>query len=291
MKDKTSRLTPDAQVQRMPCSLHRLVTCSAGNYGRGNGLGRGRELRADWARRRRQANSPAAPSASPPRDSRSGEQGLLFCPAFTTSPGSPDSVVHYRERVNDTSIHPHTNPTVPYAGPGVEFETNDPARAPGNWPPPYPRGEIAATISLVYHGLGITMADVVAGPDRLVAVGHFLFGQQFGQGTAWTSPDGKTWTRMPDQASFGQGEPQAVIPDGAGYVATGTSGAGQLHPDGLAQPLGSVAASAASQVSGLDALLTLHVVDGPAPEDNRFVAGKRRTRRSERAPRCSSSRN
>jgi hypothetical protein len=80
--------------------------------------------------------------------------------------------------------------------------------------------------SLTYHGLGITMADVVAGPGgQLVAVGHFLFGQQFGQGTAWTSPDGRTWTRMPDQASFGQGEPQAVIPDGPGYVATGTVGA------------------------------------------------------------------
>ncbi len=80
--------------------------------------------------------------------------------------------------------------------------------------------------SLVYHGLGITMADVVAGPSgELVAVGHFLFGQQFGQGTAWTSPDGRTWTRMPDQASFGQGEPQAVVPDGPGYVATGTVGA------------------------------------------------------------------
>jgi hypothetical protein len=80
--------------------------------------------------------------------------------------------------------------------------------------------------SLMYHGLGITMADVVAGPGgQLVAVGHFLFGQQFGQGTAWTSPDGRTWTRMPDQASFGQGEPQAVIPDGPGYVATGTVGA------------------------------------------------------------------
>ena len=26
------------------------------------------------------------------------------------------------------------------------------------------------------------MADVVAGPGGLVAVGHFLFGQQFGQG-------------------------------------------------------------------------------------------------------------
>jgi hypothetical protein len=30
---------------------------------------------------------------------------------------------------------------------------------------------------------------------------------------------------MPDEASFGQGEPQAVIPDGSGYVATGTVGA------------------------------------------------------------------
>jgi hypothetical protein len=80
--------------------------------------------------------------------------------------------------------------------------------------------------SLTYHGLGITMADVVAGlGGHLVAVGHFLFGQQFGQGTAWTSPDGRTWTRMPDQASFGQGEPMAVIPDGPGYVATGTVGA------------------------------------------------------------------
>jgi hypothetical protein len=79
--------------------------------------------------------------------------------------------------------------------------------------------------SLTYHGLGITMADVIAGPGQLLAVGHFLFGQQFGQGTAWTSPDGRTWTRMPDQASLGQGEPQAVIADGAGYVATGTVGA------------------------------------------------------------------
>ena len=80
--------------------------------------------------------------------------------------------------------------------------------------------------SLTYHGLGITMSDVVAGPDGgLVAVGHFLFGQQYGQGTAWTSPDGRVWTRMPDQAAFGQGEPLAVIPDGNGYVAVGTVGA------------------------------------------------------------------
>ena len=80
--------------------------------------------------------------------------------------------------------------------------------------------------SLTFHGLGITMSDVVAGPGGgLVAVGHFLFGSQYGQGTAWTSPDGRTWTRMPDEAAFGQGEPLAVIADGAGYVAAGTVGA------------------------------------------------------------------
>jgi hypothetical protein len=70
------------------------------------------------------------------------------------------------------------------------------------------------------------MSDVVAGASgELVAVGHFLFGSQYGQGTAWTSAHGDTWTRMSDAAAFGQGEPLAVIPDGAGYVAVGTVGA------------------------------------------------------------------
>ena len=80
--------------------------------------------------------------------------------------------------------------------------------------------------TLSYHGLRITMADVTAGTNgTLVAVGHFLFGSQYGQGTTWTSPDGSTWTRAPDLAAFGQGEPGAVIADGPGYVAVGTVGA------------------------------------------------------------------
>jgi hypothetical protein len=80
--------------------------------------------------------------------------------------------------------------------------------------------------SLTYHGLRITMADVTAGADgTLVAVGHFLFGSQFGQGTTWTSKDGSTWTRAPDLAAFGQGEPAAVFADGPVYVAVGTVGA------------------------------------------------------------------
>jgi hypothetical protein len=80
--------------------------------------------------------------------------------------------------------------------------------------------------SLTYYGLRITMADVTAGEGGLlVAVGHFLFGQQFGQGTAWTSVDGSTWTRAPDLAALGQGEPGAVIADGPRFVAVGTVGA------------------------------------------------------------------
>ena len=80
--------------------------------------------------------------------------------------------------------------------------------------------------SLTYHGLRITMADVTAGTDgTLVAVGHFLFGSQYGQGTSWTSRDGSTWTRAEDLAAFGQGEPAAVIADGPAYVAVGTVGA------------------------------------------------------------------
>jgi hypothetical protein len=80
--------------------------------------------------------------------------------------------------------------------------------------------------TLRYHGLRITMADVTSGADgTLVAVGHFLFGQQFGQGTTWTSRDGMKWTRAEDLAAFGQGEPGAVIADGQIYVAVGTVGA------------------------------------------------------------------
>ena len=80
--------------------------------------------------------------------------------------------------------------------------------------------------ALTYHGLKIEMDDVVAGRDgTLVGVGHFLFGTQYGQGATWTSPDGRTWTRAPDLAVFGQGEPVSVIADGPGYLAVGTVGA------------------------------------------------------------------
>src|SRR4029079_10571386 len=119
--------------------------------------------------------------------------------------------------------------------------------------------------TLTFHGLRITMADVTAGPDgTLVAVGHFLFGTQYGQGTAWTSTDGSVWTRAEDLAAFGQGEPGAVIADGPGYVAVGTVGA----PDNyiptvwLSPPGGCTAGHSRS----LKARLPGDVVAGPARE-------------------------
>jgi hypothetical protein len=81
--------------------------------------------------------------------------------------------------------------------------------------------------SLTNHDLKLAMADAVVGADgTIVAVGHYLFGTQYGQGATWTSPDrGRTWTRGPDLAAFGQGAPVSVIADGPGYVAVGTVGA------------------------------------------------------------------
>jgi hypothetical protein len=36
------------------------------------------------------------------------------------------SIVHYREAIFGITIHPHTNPPVLFARPGVELETNKP---------------------------------------------------------------------------------------------------------------------------------------------------------------------
>jgi hypothetical protein len=37
-----------------------------------------------------------------------------------------ESIVHYPEAISGITIHPHTNPPVLFAGPGVELETNKP---------------------------------------------------------------------------------------------------------------------------------------------------------------------
>ena len=76
------------------------------------------------------------------------------------------------------------------------------------------------------------------GPDQLVAVGHFLFGQQFGQGTAWTSTrradldaDARRGVVRPGRAAGRDPRRLRLCRDRHGRRA------GQLHPDGLAQPV------------------------------------------------------
>jgi hypothetical protein len=75
------------------------------------------------------------------------------------------------------------------------------------------------------HGLKIRMTDAVAADGRLVAVGNYLFGTQYGNAMSWTSTDGLTWTPAPRAAALNQGEMLAVAPGGPGYVAVGTFGA------------------------------------------------------------------
>ena len=84
---------------------------------------------------------------------------------------------------------------------------------------------VPKTTSLDNFGLKIEMRDVTYASDRYVAVGHLLFGQQFSTAVIWTSPDGITWTRANEPASFGQGKIYGVSAGGPGLVAVGTFGA------------------------------------------------------------------
>lgn len=79
--------------------------------------------------------------------------------------------------------------------------------------------------SLDNFGLKIEMRDVAFAAGMYVAVGHLLFGQQFSTAVIWTSPDGSTWTRANEPASFGQGKIYGVSGGGPGIVAVGTFGA------------------------------------------------------------------
>ena len=69
-----------------------------------------------------------------------------FLPGLHDLARVTDSVVHYPERLNDTTIHPHTNPPVLFAGPGVELETNKPLPGRLKLASTVSRGEIATTI-------------------------------------------------------------------------------------------------------------------------------------------------
>ena len=82
-----------------------------------------------------------------------------------------------------------------------------------------------AQATLDNHKLKIRMTDVVADDHRLVSVGNYLLGTQYGSATSWTSGDGLAWTRAPESPPLNQGEMLAVARSASGYVAVGTFGA------------------------------------------------------------------
>ena len=73
-------------------------------------------------------------------------------------------------------------------------------------------------------GLKIEMRDVASTPAGFVAVGHYLFGTQYPAGAIWISPDGTSWSRVPDVAAFSQGRIGGVAAGGPGVVAVGNYG-------------------------------------------------------------------
>jgi hypothetical protein len=78
--------------------------------------------------------------------------------------------------------------------------------------------------SRLHSGEKIRMTDVVVTPSGYVGVGNYV-GVQFGTGTTWLSGDGLAWTQAPDQPTFGQGEPEAVVAWGERLVIVGSRGA------------------------------------------------------------------
>jgi hypothetical protein len=94
----------------------------------------------------------------------------------------------------------------------------------------------------VFGGEGnqLTMNSVTAGGPGLVAVGEEATGNGWTYAAVWTSPDGVTWSRVPnDEAVFGQTGIQSmssVTAGPSGLVAVGRAGgdaAVWTSPDGL----------------------------------------------------------
>lgn len=78
-----------------------------------------------------------------------------------------------------------------------------------------------------YHDQKVRMTAVASDPatGRLVAVGNYLFGTQYGFARAWTSEDGRSWSLAQEDATFGQGEMLAVALADGRAVAVGSFGA------------------------------------------------------------------
>jgi hypothetical protein len=78
--------------------------------------------------------------------------------------------------------------------------------------------------SRLYFGQKVRMTDVAVTAAGFVGVGNYV-GVQFGTGTSWLSTDGVHWIQAPDQPTFGQAEPEAVIVWNNRLIIVGSRGA------------------------------------------------------------------
>jgi hypothetical protein len=101
--------------------------------------------------------------------------------------------------------------------------------------------DVTWTRAIVNDGIGRTMDEVVATADGLVALGDtdYSFHGGFGGGTAiWTSPDGRTWARVPDDVGPPHGTRlRRIVRWPAGFLATATFEWGEGSPDAARPPL------------------------------------------------------
>ncbi|HET7031377.1 MAG TPA: hypothetical protein VFI34_12760 [Candidatus Limnocylindrales bacterium] len=95
--------------------------------------------------------------------------------------------------------------------------------------------------ALVDEGSGRTMDEVVATDHGLVAFGdrRYDFHGGFGDGSAiWTSPDGRSWTRIADDDAPPLGvRLRDVTPFGSGWIATATAEFGSGEDRLLRKPV------------------------------------------------------
>jgi hypothetical protein len=78
-------------------------------------------------------------------------------------------------------------------------------------------------------GIQVRMYAAIAGGPGAVVVGTATEGMQYGEGVAWTSPDGLAWTRQKSSAEFSDGELTGVTRLDSTVVAVGDRGAPDLY--------------------------------------------------------------
>jgi hypothetical protein len=151
-----------------------------------------------------------------------GDAGPARSLAWTSSDGE-----HW-DRVDDQALargHVVSAVVAPPVGYVAVGSVNDEREAAAWTSPDGQAWTLAPTEpSRLHSGEKIRMTDVVATDQGLVGVGNYV-GLQYGTGTSWLSSDGSHWTMAPDQPTFGQGEPEAVITWRDRLVIVGSRGA------------------------------------------------------------------